>query len=180
MSDGLDRFVEFVVHGLAIDKETEMPILLLRDWARRLVLPIWIGRTEASAIISGLEDIKLPRPSTHDLLTNVISAFGGQIRALEITAIEDGAFLGVLKVTGPLGNDLSLDCRPSDGVAVAVRFDVPIRIALPILDAPRPLPEKEEKRQRMNVTSLDDEGGLEQLKATLASMEPDDFGEFET
>ena len=180
MSEPSETFIDFVVHGLAVDRESDMPILLLRDWACRLMLPIWIGRREASAIISAIEEIKLRRPSTHDLMGDAVEALGGRVVAVEICSVAEGTFLGSLLLQDAHSDQRRLDCRPSDGVALAVRFGAPIRVAPSVLEAAQPFPKDQERSGSNQPTPLYDADDVEALKNRLEEMDPADFGEFET
>ncbi|MCA9540193.1 MAG: bifunctional nuclease family protein [Myxococcales bacterium] len=168
---------EFTVRGLAIDPKSGLPVLLLVDLGGRLVLPISIGSFEASAIMGRIEGRRPTRPMTHDLLRLVILRLGATMTGLDIRGIEGGIFLGNLHLRLPDGRTDVIDCRPSDGIALAVRFGVPIRVAASVLDAAQPMPERD--AQRAQFVADDDDEGRARLAALLADMAPEDFGEFE-
>jgi bifunctional DNase/RNase len=106
-------------------------ILNEMDGSRRL--PIIIGTFEAQAIALELERIKPPRPMTHDLLRSVIQGFGSYVKSVLISELRDGTFFAQISLDSD-GNDLELDARPSDAIALAIRFDSPIFVAASVLD----------------------------------------------
>ncbi|MHC1700660.1 MAG: bifunctional nuclease family protein [Humidesulfovibrio sp.] len=128
--------VEMKIFGLALDEKAQSPVLILKDEARDLALPIWIGPVEAMAISLALNAVETPRPMTHDLLTRVVSALGGVVVAVEVVALREGTFYAdILVAHGAAGAEeiRRIDCRPSDAIALAVRAKVPIRVAESVL-----------------------------------------------
>src|ERR1041384_5274062 len=120
--------IRMYVADLTIDRNTKTPILILRDSAGEMTLPIYIGLMEASSIAAAKEHLQLPRPMTHDLLSEVITTLGGQLEAVEVCDLCDGTFYAVLKVRHGDGV-LEIDSRPSDAIALALRADAPIWVA---------------------------------------------------
>ncbi len=106
-------------------------ILNETDGSRRL--PIIIGTFEAQAIALELERIKPPRPMTHDLLRSVIQGFGSYVKSVLISELRDGTFFAQISLDAD-GNELELDARPSDAIALAIRFDSPIFVSASVLD----------------------------------------------
>jgi len=173
-----DRLIEFTVRGLAMEPKTKNPILLLQDPGERLLLPIWIGAAEASAILVHVEGKAFPRPFTHDLFSNAVEALGARVVGVEIWTIDKGTFKGNLLLETPDGVTLSLDCRPSDGVAMAVRADAPIRVAVSVLAAARLITEEEQpdaEPPEPTFASQDDAEGLARLLERFAEMSAEDF-----
>ena len=172
-----DKLIEFTVRGLGIEPETKAPILLLQDPGERILLPIWIGAAEASAILVHMEGKTFPRPFTHDLFSDALEALGGTVIGLDIWAIKEGTFMGNLRLQTADGRIVTLDCRPSDGVALAVRADAPIRVATSVLVAARLLPDDSpaEDRPEPLFVAGDDAEGLARLIERFADMNPDDF-----
>ena len=82
--------VEMKVFGLALDEDSQVPVLILKDMAEEKVLPIWIGAMEAMAISMALNEMSLPRPMTHDLLLNMVKGLGGEITAVEVVSLDEG------------------------------------------------------------------------------------------
>lgn len=125
--------VEMQVYGLAVESDTEAPVLVLKDESAGIILPIWIGAMEAMAISMVLNEMSFPRPMTHDLLLSTIATFGGKVVSVDIVDIEKGTFYAEILV---LKDDetIVIDARPSDAVALAVRADCPVRVSRKVLD----------------------------------------------
>ncbi|WP_320169472.1 bifunctional nuclease family protein [Maridesulfovibrio sp.] len=126
--------VEVQVYGLAVESDTEAPVLVLKDESTGTVLPIWIGAMEAMAISMVLNEMSFPRPMTHDLLLSTIATFGGKVISVDIVDIEKGTFYAEIIVLKD-EETLAIDARPSDAIALAVRADCPVRVAQKVLDA---------------------------------------------
>lgn len=183
MSDSDVRYVEFTVRGLALDPQSNLPILLLQDHGQRVVLPIWIGVAEAGAIAAELEGHTLPRPMTHDLLRTTIEALDAQVVRVDVRALIEGTFYANLFLRNAAGDEVVVDCRPSDAIALAVRVRVPIRVAGPVLEAAQPMNIEEEDataegEEGTPMANADDEAGREKLLEALGQMDPEDFGKY--
>jgi bifunctional DNase/RNase len=107
--------------------------LILNEVEGSRRLPIIIGTFEAQAIALELERIKPPRPMTHDLLRSVIQGFGSYVKSVLISELRDGTFFAQISLDSD-GNEMELDARPSDAIALAIRFDSPIFVAASVLD----------------------------------------------
>lgn len=107
--------------------------LILNEMDGNRRLPIIIGTFEAQAIALELERIKPPRPMTHDLLRSVIQGFGSFVKSVLISELRDGTFFAQISLESD-GNELELDARPSDAIALAIRFDSPIFVSTSVLD----------------------------------------------
>ncbi len=112
--------VPMKVFGLAVDEDTQVPVLILKDLEETKVLPIWIGAMEAMAISMALNDVELPRPMTHDLFVAAVTTLDAKIVGLEVISLKDGTYYAELEVEHG-GNRKRIDCRPSDGIALALR-----------------------------------------------------------
>jgi len=117
--------VEMKIRGLMIDPVTNMPIVILKDAASDTVLPIWVGVYEANAIALEIEKVTTPRPMTHDLIKNVLVGLESQVRKVVVTELRDDTFFAVIWVERD-GRIVSIDSRPSDALALALRVDCPI------------------------------------------------------
>ncbi|GFK93171.1 hypothetical protein NNJEOMEG_01002 [Fundidesulfovibrio magnetotacticus] len=126
--------MEMKVFGLALDEDTQAPVLILKDPADTTTVPIWIGAMEAMAISLTLNDVKLPRPMTHDLLLAAIHLMGGSVRAVSVTELRDGTFYAIITVDQG-GKTLEIDARPSDAVALALRAGCPILVDPGVVEA---------------------------------------------
>jgi uncharacterized protein len=118
-----DNLIELSVMGIALDTRTGTPIVVLNDTQKRRALPIWIGTAEASAIIRQLEGIESARPMTHDLLQTLIEDLDHTLLRVEINHLEDDTYYAnlILATKTDVTQTLTIDCRPSDAVALALR-----------------------------------------------------------
>ena len=121
-------FVEMKVRGLALDPVSNMPIIILRDEEEKRSLPIWVGIFEANAIALELEKIATPRPMTHDLIKNILESIEAQVVKVVVTDLKENTFFAVLHLR--LGTaEYTVDSRPSDAIALALRVAAPIYVA---------------------------------------------------
>src|SRR3990172_3976588 len=111
--------------GLMIDPMTNMPIVILKEAVGSAILPIWVGVYEANAIALEIEKVVTPRPMTHDLLKNVLVGLDANVRKIVVTNIRDDTFYALIWLERN-GTLLSIDSRPSDALALALRIDFPI------------------------------------------------------
>lgn len=125
--------IEMKVFGLALDEESQVPVLILKDMEEKAVLPIWIGAMEAMAISLALNDVVLPRPMTHDLLLSMIHKLDAQVVAVHVTELSEGTYYADIEVEVE-GGIRRIDSRPSDAIALALRAKAPILVAEPVLD----------------------------------------------
>jgi len=117
--------VEMKIRGLMMDPVTNMPIVILKDSGGDAVLPIWVGIYEANAIALEIEKVTTPRPMTHDLIKNVLTGLDAQVKKVVVTELRDDTFFAVIWLERE-GRIISVDSRPSDALAVALRLDCPI------------------------------------------------------
>lgn len=118
--------IEMKIRGLMMDPVTSMPIVILKDGGAN-VLPIWVGVYEANAIALEIEKVSTPRPMTHDLIRNLLVGFGAGIRKVVVNELKDDTFFAVIWVERN-GELMSVDSRPSDALALALRLDCPIYV----------------------------------------------------
>jgi bifunctional DNase/RNase len=122
------------VLGLNVEAGSRAPLVLLREQdAPHRVLPIFIGGREAVAIALALSGESPPRPLTHDLLAALIESLDARVDHIEVTEVREGTFVAELAVEGPHGG-VSLDSRPSDAIALALRLDAPLFASDAVLD----------------------------------------------
>lgn len=146
--------------------------LILNEIEGSRRLPIIIGTFEAQAIALELEHIKPPRPMTHDLLKNVIQTFGAEIQQIFINDLSEGTFFAQI-IYQRNGEEIKQDARPSDAIALAVRFNAPIYVAGEILDEAGIVSETEEEESPAVASSPKSEGQsremskIEQLESEL-------------
>lgn len=172
-----DRYVPFIIRGLAVEAKSRTPVLLLQDPQGRILLPIWIGAFEAKAIAAHLEGHTFPRPLTHDLMARIVDALGAQVVGLDIRQLDGSTFFANLRLEDADGVSIVVDCRPSDGIALAIRCGAPIRVAAEVLAAAQPIPQETvDEAPHAMVVQADDEEARERLLAAFADMDPGDFG----
>ncbi len=136
------RMIEVVIDSVRVSLTNQQRIVVLRELNADRYLPIWIGPYEAEAITISLQEVEVARPQTHDLLKNVIHALNARLVRVEIIELRDDVFYGnlVLEVNG---ETLNIDSRPSDALALAVRFHIPIYVAQDVLDAAGIVPDRD-------------------------------------
>jgi len=157
---------EMLVAGVTVDPVTKSPIVVLKD-RDRCALPIWIGLLEANAIVLALEGVELPRPMTHDLMKSVLETTGNLLRKVEITDIRENTYYASLHLEGSSGA-YTVDSRPSDAIALALRFGVPVLVAEEVLE------------KALTVEPFDGEGDGERDPWTelLEKMDPSQFSKY--
>ena len=172
--------VEVVVKSLGLDRASSTPVVILEEKGGERVLPIWIGPGEASAIAMELAGMKFSRPLTHDLFVSVVGGLGGRLRRVHITRVVDNTYYAELIIQR--GEELiSVDARPSDSIAIALRMDATIltsdelleNTAIEIADSTEEFPVEPEVAE-------ENAGGLspEELSEHLRRLKPEDFGRF--
>src|SRR5690242_13493910 len=117
--------VEMKIRGLLMDPVTNMPIVILKDAGTDAVLPIWVGIYEANAIALEIEKVSTPRPMTHDLIKNVLVGLDANVHKVVVTELREDTFYAVIWLERG-GEVISIDSRPSDALALALRVDCPI------------------------------------------------------
>ncbi len=117
--------LEMKIFGLALDEQSQVPLLILKDTEEEHVLPIWIGAMEAMSISITLNKVNISRPLTHDLLLNTLNALGATIQQIVITELKEGTYYAQIHLKHN-ENDFQIDSRPSDAIALAVRAEAPI------------------------------------------------------
>jgi bifunctional DNase/RNase len=125
--------VEVQVRALALDEKSNMPVVLLKEKGGERVLPIWIGPAEASAIAMHLEGITAQRPMTHDLMKCVIEGLEARVEKICVNALKKNTFFARVYVRRD-DSILSVDARPSDSIALALRTGAPMFVAEEILE----------------------------------------------
>lgn len=174
--------VEVKVQSLALDRTTNTPVVILQELNGGRVLPIWIGPSEASAIAMQLADMEFSRPLTHDLLCSVLKGLGGALQKVIITKVESSTYYAEMIVRRN-GEVFSLDARPSDSIAVALRTEARIFAQDSLLEEAT-IEIAEEESESSGSFEVKGEGattegmGPEELKEHLRKLNPEDFGRF--
>jgi uncharacterized protein len=130
----LSEITEVKVGALIMDPNSSTPIIVLKGVESDVILPIWVGNYEANAIALEIEKIAPQRPMTHDLIKNIINELGLRIKKVVINNLKDNTFYAQIYLTQENGQNILLDARPSDAIALALRFDTSIYIANHILE----------------------------------------------
>ena len=157
--------IEMQLGGLGFDPKNMSPIVLLRDMEERNFLPIWIGMFEAAAIAMELQEFKSPRPMTHDLFYNTLSAADVTLERVLIRDLQDKTFFAALCLVSG-GEAFEIDARPSDALALALRAKAPIFVLQSVL-------QKAEAIDLVQKINDDDE-----LKRWLADVDPEELGKY--
>jgi bifunctional DNase/RNase len=129
--------IEVKIRALMMDPNSGTPIIILKDVNSETMLPIWVGAYEANAIALEIEKIAPPRPMTHDLLRNLIVELGLKVERVVVTSLRENTFYAVIELSGENGEAMSLDSRPSDAIALALRADCPIYVDSEVIQASR-------------------------------------------
>ncbi|HEV8611096.1 MAG TPA: bifunctional nuclease family protein [Thermoanaerobaculia bacterium] len=157
--------VKMEIKGLLMDPVSNMPVVVLRDSANGVFLPIWVGIFEANAIALQMEKITTPRPMTHDLLKNLLGELDATVERIVINDLKDNTFFARIHL---LRGDTrwNVDSRPSDAIALALRVDAEIFVEEDVLERSKSLrPEG-------------DEGDPDRLKKWLEEVSPEELGKY--
>ncbi|MEK6598457.1 MAG: bifunctional nuclease family protein, partial [Gemmatimonadota bacterium] len=125
--------IRVTVAQLGIDRNTNTPVVVLQEVDGERSLPIWIGPGEAQAIAMELQGVRAQRPMTHDLLRDVVTGLGGELRRVQVTALRDDTYFAELILLRN-GAAVQVDARPSDCIALALRCSAPIYTTDELLD----------------------------------------------
>jgi len=131
--------VETKVKTVTVDPYSQSPVVILEAVTDKKLLPIWIDVPEARAIAMELEQVKPPRPLTHDLIRNILQKFGAKLNRAAVNELRNNTYLAVLSLTVN-GREIEVDCRPSDAIAVAMRMKAPIFVSAQVLAKSKPVP----------------------------------------
>lgn len=155
--------IEMNLAGVRVELPSNQPIVLLKEEVGERYLPIWIGAAEAAAIAFALQGVVTPRPMTHDLMKDILEEVGGVVDHIVITDLREGTFYAMIHLSqGGVTREIS--SRPSDAIALAVRYDCPIFAEESVVtEASILIPNEEEDE-------------VEKFREFLESIEPEDFG----
>lgn len=182
---------EVSVASLGLDKSSNTPVVILREKDGEGVLPIWIGPGEASAIAMKLAGIDFSRPLTHDLMTTVLEGLGGDLVRVLVTKVVDNTYYASLIIEHD-GEMISVDARPSDSIALALRAEADIFADQDLLElkavqvdeadlqageAPEAFLEQDAPAEPAGGSGAGEEAGQD-LKDYLEGLNPEDFGRF--
>ncbi|WP_394766264.1 bifunctional nuclease family protein [uncultured Paludibaculum sp.] len=157
--------VEMKIRGLMMDPVTNMPIVILKDANGGQILPIWVGIYEANAIALEIEKVSTPRPMTHDLIKNVLLGLETGVRKVVVSELRDDTFYAVIWLERG-GEIISIDSRPSDALALALRLDCPIYVEEQVLKTSK------------STANVSDKVTNEELRRWLEGLNDEDFGRY--
>jgi uncharacterized protein len=161
-------FIEMKVAGIVLDPYSNVPIVVLRDLEEKTTVPIWIGLVEASAIAMELENIKIQRPLTHDLLRNVLQELSVEVLKIEVTDLRDSTYFALIHLKN--GEQLlSIDSRPSDAIALALRTKSPIFVSDAVIEKSQKMDSKDAAFTQEN---------RDKWTEILENLNPEDFGKY--
>ena len=156
---------EMKIYGVSFDMVGKQPIVLLKTADGKRFLPIWIGASEASAIMARLQGTEAPRPMTHDLLQTVVDELGGTVVRIAVTELRESTFYAVITLQVN-GSEIDVDSRPSDALALAVRTSAPIFVADQVID---------DSAIEFGGEPEDEAEVVDEFKKFLENVNPDDF-----
>jgi len=154
-----------------MDQVTNSPIIILKEVEGEETLPIWIGLLEATAIASEIEGVKFSRPMTHDLFTNIMDKLDIRIQKIEICDLKDNTYYALIHFINR-GKTLTIDSRPSDAIALALRTEAPIFVSDEVLRK-----SKQVEADREGVAADKSEQG-KKWQDILEKLDPEDFGKY--
>jgi uncharacterized protein len=158
--------IEVRIRGLMMDPATNMPIVVLKDVGSDTVMPIWVGIFEANAIAIEIEKVSAPRPMTHDLTRNLMRHMNSQLERIVITELRDDTFFAVLWVRHD-GELMTVDARPSDAIALALRSDCPIYVSEQVMQS-----------AKLNMSGPPEGPTADELRGWLEGLNDEDLGRY--
>ncbi|MEO8216046.1 MAG: bifunctional nuclease family protein [Acidobacteriota bacterium] len=159
----MNSLVPMSIKGLMLDPVSNSPIVVLKDGQDKVYLPIWVGIFEANAIALQLEEVATPRPMTHDLLRNVMDQLEAHVTRVVINDLRESTFYATIHVE-MRERTVTIDARPSDAIALALRTSAPIFVDQSVLD------------QAQTISA--EEGQEERMKKWLEDVSPEDLGKY--
>jgi len=157
--------VEMKIRGLMMDPVSNMPIVILKDINGATVLPIWVGVFEANAIALEIEKVSTPRPMTHDLMKSLLLGLHTGLRKVVVSELKDDTFYAVIWLDRE-GELISVDSRPSDALALALRLDCPIYVDESVLKSSKV------------ASSMSDKVNDAELRRWLEGLNDEDLGRY--
>jgi bifunctional DNase/RNase len=159
---------QMAVYGVSFDLVGKQPIVLLKTVEGNRFLPIWIGHSEAAAILMKLQNAATPRPMTHDLVTEILMQLDAQVVRVAVTELRESTFYAQVTIQQD-GSEIEVDSRPSDAIALAVRAEAPIFVADEVIEESAIEFEGEE------INDADLEREVTKFRSFLESVTPDEF-----
>jgi uncharacterized protein len=160
--------IEFKIKGLMMDPLTNSPIVVLQDVQNDTLLPIWVGIFEANAIALQIEKIDTPRPMTHDLIKGVLNQLNARVTKIVVTELKDNTFYALIFLS-VAGKVITIDSRPSDAIALALRTDSPIFVTEEVISKSAAASASAPNAERSSP---------EDIKRWLENLNPEDLGKY--
>ena len=157
--------IRMEIYGVSFDLVGKTPIVLLKMVDGNKFLPIWIGHPEAAAILMKMQEAPVPRPMTHDLVADIVRRLGGEVVSIAVTDLKDSTFYASITVRQN-GDEIEIDSRPSDAIAIAIRLDAPIFVADKVM---------EESAVEFEGEEVSEEEMVAQFKQFLETVSPEEF-----
>jgi uncharacterized protein len=157
--------VEMKIRGLMMDPVTNMPIVVLKDVTGNSILPIWVGIYEANAIALEIEKVSTPRPMTHDLIKLLLMGLDTGVRKVVVNDLRDDTFFAVIWLERD-GKLISIDSRPSDALAIALRLDCPIYVEETVLKTSKA------------ANAVSDKVNSDEMRKWLENLPDEDMGRY--
>lgn len=157
------------IAGLTIDPESNTPIIILKTEDTNQAIPIWIGLLEATSIASALKNVKFDRPMTHDLFKAFTDSLEITVPKIEVCDIKDNTYYAIIHFSGEAGS-FAMDARPSDAIALAIRYEAVIYVDDKVLQKSVPMEQGAE--------AVDDSEEGRKWAEYLEKLSPDDFGKY--
>jgi len=157
-----ENYILVNLEGIRIEQPSQKPIILLKEDNGDRFLPIWVGNFEASAIALEMVNFKSPRPMTHDLIVNIFKAFNIRLKRVVVSRLVKETFFAFLDLQKDNDENIIMDLRPSDAIAIAVRIKSPIYVSQEVLE-----------KAGLKITSIEDE--VKKFRDFLDHTYPEDF-----
>lgn len=157
--------VEMKIRGLMMDPVTNNPIVVLKDVNGTAILPIWVGIYEANAIALEIEKVATPRPMTHDLIRNLLFGLEAGVKKVVVSDLREDTFYAVIWLERD-GQLISVDSRPSDALAIALRLDCPIFVEDAVLKTSK------------DATAVAEVTNNQELRKWLENLSDEDLGRY--
>jgi len=160
--------IEFKIKGLMMDPLTNSPIVVLQDITSDTLLPIWVGIFEANAIALQIEKVDTPRPMTHDLIKGLLNHLDARVTKIVVTELKDSTFYALIFLD-VAGKTITVDSRPSDAIALALRTDSPIFVTDEVIS-------KSASASTMTLSA--ERSTPEEIRQWLENLNPEDLGKY--
>jgi len=160
--------IEFKIKGLMMDPLTNSPIVVLQDTTSDTLLPIWVGIFEANAIALQIEKVDTPRPMTHDLIKGLLNHLEARVTKIVVTELKDNTFYALIFLD-VAGKTITVDSRPSDAIALALRTDSPIYVTDEVITKSASISSSAPSAERSSP---------EEIRRWLENLNPQDLGKY--